>query len=155
MKRALLAAIFVGLAMTDPSTATEETDYRLLEFAELDGWEEDDHQAALDVFLTTCRDMKSPDWRALCKAAASQTNAKTFFELFFRPVEIDDGKEALFTGYFEPELEGDTKPSSRYRYPLYRMPPEARTNRPWLSRREMEENGAMKNRGLEIVWVDD
>lgn len=155
MRRTFLAIIFAGLAMTDPSSAAEETEYRLLEFADLDGWEDDDHQAALDVFLNTCRDMKSPDWRALCKAAAGQKNAKTFFELFFRPVEIDDGKEALFTGYFEPELDGDTKPSARYKYPIYSMPPEAKGTSRWLSRREIEEEPIMKGRGLEIVWVDD
>lgn len=155
MKRAVFAALFAGLAMTEPTQAAEETEVKVLQFAELDGWNDDDHQAALDVFLTTCRDMKAPDWRALCRAAAEQTNAKTFFEMFFRPVEISDGKPALFTGYFEPELDGDIRPSSRYRYPLYRMPPEAKGKPKWLSRREIEESPELKGRGLEIAWVDD
>ena len=154
MKRFLLAAITAGLAMTGAGKAAEETDYRILEFSQLDGWESDDHAAALKVFLSTCGDMKSPDWKGLCRAAAEQTNAKAFFELFFRPVEISDGKPALFTGYFEPELDGDLYRSDRFRFPVYALPPEARDGR-WISRRDMEETRAMEGRGLEIAWVDD
>lgn len=155
MIRGLLAAITLGFAMTDPAAAAEEIEYDILTFDQLDGWAEDDHAAALDVFRNTCRDMRSPDWRALCRAAEEQTNARAFFELFFRPVAISDGAPALFTGYFEPELTGSRRPSARYRYPVYKMPPEAKRTNQWLSRRQIEENGVMTGRGLEIAWVDD
>lgn len=154
MKRFLLAAITAGLVMTEAASAAEETEIRILEFSELDGWEKDNHAEALAVFLNTCSDMKSPDWKGLCRAARDQTNAKAFFELFFRPVQITDGKPALFTGYFEPELDGDLYRSERFRFPIYKLPPEARDGA-WLSRRELEETGAMEGRGLEIAWVDD
>jgi len=154
MIRGLLAAITLGFAMTDPAAA-EEIEYEILTFDQLEGWAEDDHAAALDVFRNTCRDMRSPDWRALCRAADEQTNARAFFELFFRPVVISDGDPALFTGYFEPELSGSRRPSARYRYPVYKMPPEAKRATQWLSRRQIEQNGTMKGRGLEIAWVDD
>lgn len=154
MKRFLLAVITAGLIMTEATSAAEETEIRILEFSELDGWEKDNHAEALAVFLNTCSDMKSPDWKGLCRAAEDQTNAKAFFELFFRPVQITDGKPALFTGYFEPELQGDLYRSERFRFPIYKLPPEARDGA-WLSRRELEETGAMKGRGLEIAWVDD
>ncbi|WP_375687912.1 murein transglycosylase A [Pseudooceanicola sp. LIPI14-2-Ac024] len=126
----------------------------ILTFDQLDGWAADDHQAALDVFLETCGDMDAPDWRALCAAARDQTNARAFFELFFRPVLIEDGAPGLFTGYFEPELDGALTPDDRHRYPLYQMPPEAKEG-VFLSRREIEEGEHLKNRGLEIAWVDD
>ena len=154
MKRFLLAVITAGLIMTEATSAAEETEIRILEFSELDGWEKDNHAEALAVFLNTCSDMKSPDWKGLCRAAEDQTNAKAFFELFFRPVQLTDGKPALFTGYFEPELEGDLYRSERFRFPIYKLPPEARDGA-WLSRRELEETGAMKGRGLGIAWVDD
>ena len=154
MKRFLLATITAGLVMTEAASAAEETEIRILEFSELDGWEKDNHAEALAVFLNTCSDMKSPDWKGLCRAARDQTNAKAFFELFFRPVQITDGKPALFTGYFEPELDGDLYRSERFRFPIYKLPPEARDGA-WLSRRELEETGAMEGRGLEIAWVYD
>ncbi len=135
--------------------AASETSYKILEYSDLDGWQDDDHQAALSVFLNTCMDLKDPDWKSLCALASQQKQARAFFELFFRPVLIEDGNDPLFTGYFEPELDGATRPSDRYRYPLYRMPPEAKSARVWLTRREIETSDQMKGRGLEIAWVDD
>ena len=129
--------------------------YTVMEFDQLDGWEKDDHAAALQVFLNTCKDMKDVDWRALCRFAADDPDPRQFFELLFRPVLIEDGNDALFTGYFEPELDGDLYRSSRYRYPVYRMPTEALQSNPWLSRREILTSGVMSGRGLEIAWVDD
>ena len=48
------------------SGAHSETVSSILDFAQLDGWAHDDHAAALEVFLGTCRDLKDPDWTAHC-----------------------------------------------------------------------------------------
>lgn len=148
----LRAAILAGLMMHGGAAASE-TEYSILEFSDLEGWVVDDHGAALSVFRNTCRDFKDPDWRTLCQVAADQKDARAFFELFFRPVLIEDGKKAMFTGYFEPELDGSLTPSSRYRYPVYRMPKGAKSAGVWRSRRQIETSADM--RGLEIAWVDD
>lgn len=134
-----------------------EVTHRILDFDELDGWTADNHGAALAVFLNTCADLDDPDWQSLCALARTQdpAAARAFFELLFRPVLIEDGQPGLFTGYFEPELDGARFPSGRFRYPLYRMPPEAKAANPWLSRRDILTSGVMNNRGLEIAWVDD
>lgn len=132
-----------------------DVSYEVLTFEQLDGWAEDDHAAALKVFKNTCRDMKDPDWSALCSYADADPDPRQFFELLFRPVVINDGQEALFTGYFEPELSGSRRRSSRYRYPIYKMPNEAKQNGPWLTRRQILEGNALVGRGLEIAWVDD
>jgi membrane-bound lytic murein transglycosylase A len=156
MIRPLLAALTTGLAMSGtPPNADSGPIHEILTFDDLDGWEEDDHAAALAVFLNTCSDMSEPDWRALCSVARDAGNARQFFELFFRPVKTTDGAEALFTGYFEPELDGSPTPTARYRFPIYAMPPEARSNSPWLSRRDILNGSALSGRGLEICWVDD
>ncbi|AHM03464.1 Membrane-bound lytic murein transglycosylase A precursor [Roseibacterium elongatum DSM 19469] len=147
----ILALGLVIALLPRPSLA--ETSVRLLDYADLDGWAEDDHAAALSVFQSTCRDMDGAEWPAVCAMAETTTDARVFFELLFRPVLIGGEATALFTGYFEPELQGSTRRTSRYRYPVYRMPPEA-TGR-WLSRREIEESGVLEDRGLEIAWVDD
>ena len=127
--------------------------YQLLQFDELDGWAEDDHQAAFDVFLSTCGDMRDPAWEAICAVAHEGHEARGFFERFFTPVLIEDGKEALFTGYFEPELRGSLNRGGPYQYPLYRQP--SGVSSPWLTRREIEETGALTGKGLEIAWIDD
>lgn len=148
------AALFLML-MATIAVRAEEVTHTVLDFDDLKGWEADDHEKALEAFLLTCPDLDDPDWRALCALAQQKPDASDFFQLFFRPVLIEDGKKALFTGYFEPELSGSLSPGSRYRYPLYRKPPEAQGAAPWLSRREIEAGVAMQGRGLEIVWVDD
>lgn len=135
------------------SGAVADEPARLLNFSDLDGWADDDHAAALDVFRSTCRDMDGADWQTVCTISEAATDARAFFELFFRPVLVGGDSTALFTGYFEPELDGSLVRTARYRYPLYRMPPEARGR--WLSRREIEDSGVLEDRGLEIAWVDD
>ena len=150
----LLAGAAMIAAATGPGA---EPSREILGFDQLDGWENDDHAAALAAFLVTCPDLDDPDWRALCAVAQQHdpAGARAFFELFFRPVLVRDGQEALFTGYFEPELNGSMHPTDRFRYPLYRMPDEARDANPWLTRREILTGEAMRGRGLEIAWVDD
>ncbi|WP_417677984.1 murein transglycosylase A [Pseudodonghicola sp.] len=160
MIRALRAACLAGVLVMAPGVAgaaEAEPIHEILRFDQLDGWAADDHAAALSVFLQTCPDMTDPDWHSLCAVAQQQKpeSARAFFELFFRPVLITDGRDPLFTGYYEPELEGSRYPTVRFRYPLYKMPPEARAQNPWLTRREILATGVMENRGLEIAWVDD
>ena len=135
--------------------AQAELNYTVLSYDQLDGWAADDHAAALSTFRNTCIDFDDPDWRALCAFANQDPDPKGFFELFFRPVLIEDGADALFTGYFEPELSGSRFRGGRYQFPVYAMPREARVNRPWYTRRQILESGVMDGRGLEIAWVDD
>lgn len=154
---AALRSILLAGAVVSAAGAAAEPTYDILRFDQLDGWDRDDHAAALSAFLITCPDLDDPDWRSLCALARQHRPeaARAFFELLFRPVLIRDGAEALFTGYFEPELEGSRHPTERFRYPLYRMPAEAQSATPWLSRRDLLASGVMQNRGLEIAWVDD
>ncbi|WP_425040063.1 murein transglycosylase A [Primorskyibacter sp. S187A] len=135
--------------------AQDDITTEILRFDDLDGWAEDDHSAALAVFRNTCMDFDDPDWQSLCALAGQVDDGRSFFELFFRPVLISQGKGALFTGYYEPELDGSRQRSDRFRFPLYSMPEEARRNQPWYTREQLLTSGIMEGRGLEIVWVDD
>jgi len=118
------------------------------------------------------------DWRAACTAAARTADtrraARNFFERHFLPVTLQRPGRAsgLFTGYYEPEAEGALKPDEHYRYPLLSRPDDlvaftpaearvagTRYGRrvggrpvPYFTRREIE-SGALKGRGLEIVWL--
>ncbi|MFL6203379.1 MAG: murein transglycosylase A [Thermoanaerobaculia bacterium] len=144
-------------------------------FADLPGWKEDDLSGALAAFLRSCR--RSPS--AACGAAARAGSARTFFESSFQPfaVSAGDDPEGLFTGYYEPQLQGSRKRSDRYRVPLYIRPPdlvtvdlgdfreELKGQRiagrveegalvPYPDRKSIEE-GALSGKDLELVWVDD
>lgn len=141
--------------MNGPASSESGLTYEILGFNDLNGWASDNHAEALTVFVETCRDFDDPDWTALCELAKETTDARAFFELLFRPVLIRDGQEMLFTGYFEPELDGSPYRTAKYRFPIYKMPDEAKRNRPWLTRRQILNSGVMEGRGLEIAWVDD
>lgn len=150
-------AVLLGVFLMAANASGAEIRHEIIAFSDLQGWEKDDHAAALSVFVSTCQDMDEPDWRNLCSVAKAQDpeNARSFFELFFRPVVIRDGQPAMFTGYFEPELDGARAPGGPFRYPVYKMPAAARSASQWLTRRQILSSGVMDNRGLEIAWVDD
>ena len=80
--------------------------------------------------------------------------------------------DVLFTGYYEPLLEGSWVRTDKYKYPLYRPPPdilmekisrnETRIGRkengrivPYYTRREIDVEGVLQDRGLELLWVSD
>lgn len=156
MKRALFGAIIFGLlGISGPNSASGEITHRILSFQELQGWEDDNHEAALQAFLETCPDLRGPEWQSLCALATQAPAAKPYFELLFRPVLIGGEATALFTGYFEPELDGSRVRTARFRYPVYRMPTDLAPGSTWYSRADIELRGLLENKGLEIAWVDD
>lgn len=147
-----LASVLIALGLA-AAPVQSETTHTLLDFTDLDGWDRDDHAAALATFRNTCPDLPDPEWAALCALADTAPDARTFFELFFRPVLVDGDDPALFTGYFEPELDGSLTRTARFRYPLYRLPDTPALRR--LTRSQIDSGGALDGRGLELAWVDD
>jgi len=146
------AALLLLLAlMATPAPA------QVFDYESLPGWAEDDHLAALKTFRTTCDLMDDADWRPVCKLSRdvddNEAAARQFFELLFKPVLIGT-PPALFTGYYEPELEGSPVRTPRFAYPIYRRPPELRDGVVWYDRATIE-RGILAGRGLEIAWLDD
>ncbi len=106
--------------------------------------------------------------------------AKEFAERFELIPSTTDGAflDVLFTGYYQPVIEGSLVSTAQYRYPLYgkpadliaaeevTLPPGPRTERivgrlegenfvPYYSRREIDVLGLLRGRGYEIAWVKD
>jgi len=97
----------------------------------------------------------------------------------FLEVTIEnDKKPVLLTGYYEPVLEGSLESGGEYQYPIYRRPddlveissPEEAPGGPlpkrmvridngralpYYSRREIDTEGRLRGKGLELVWVKD
>lgn len=143
------------------------------DFRGLPGWIDDDHAQALPALQRTCRWVASQpagkplgpnpaagttsDWRPICEALrglpdSQPETARRFFEDHFTPIALSDGQEGLFTGYYEVELRGSWTRTERYNVPLYKAP--KRTKRGLPSRARITD-GALKGKGLEILWVDD
>ncbi len=151
--RASLVLLSVAAALMTASPPRAE----VLDFESLDGWLDDDHLAGLTSFLNTCDLIDQPDWQPICAMAADvpkdDASARSFFELFFKPVIVGT-PPALFTGYFEPELDGSPTRSGRFKYPIYARPPDLREGVAYHTRAAIE-GGAIAGRGLEIAWLDD
>jgi membrane-bound lytic murein transglycosylase A len=99
------------------------------------------------------------------------------FEFFPSPGQDGRGT-VIFTGYYVPVLEGSRVRTDRYRYPLYRKPddlvvvsPGKRNSRngsepligrmehgelvPYYTRDEIDRQGVLNGRRIELLWVDD
>lgn len=130
---------------------------QILPFSALQGWQDDNHSAALNVFVQSCPRLQGPDWAPVCalarSAQSSPAAAKAFFEMLFLPTVIGS-PPALFTGYYEPELQGARRQGGRFQYPIYATPPDLVDGQPYKSRAAIE-GGALRGKGLEIAWLDD
>jgi membrane-bound lytic murein transglycosylase A len=88
-----------------------------------------------------------------------------------------DGR-VLFTGYFEPILQGRLRPDRTFKYPIYRKPDDlikidlslfneefkgksivaridGKSVIPYYSRQQIAQAGALDGKGLELAWLKD
>ncbi len=150
----MLRAAALVLLLAAPAAAQVER--RVLDWSELDGWAGSDPAGALPAFRETCPDLTARDWASLCALAfdIEDAEARGYFQALFRPVLITDVAAPLFTGYFEPEIDGALAPGGRYLHPIYRRPEDLPRGGPSLTRAEIEA-GALAGQGHEIAWLDD
>ncbi|WND03703.1 murein transglycosylase A [Temperatibacter marinus] len=168
-------------------------------FTQLQGWQGDKLTPALKAFQTSCKKLilrpakrsmgagiggTVGDWHPACKEAlilnsSSSEEARSFFEKNFQPFSVayDDRTEGVFTGYYEPLLQGSYKQSKRYSTPLLARPQElvmvdlgtfrhdlkgrriaGRVEKgrlvPYPDRKAIDA-GALNNKTEALLWVDD
>lgn len=115
--------------------------------------------------------------RSATSGEIREERIKDAFDVYKSAGRRENG-EALFTGYYEPVLEGSLKRTGRHRYPIYKKPEDSividlgkfkgkfegeqivvRLENgeivPYFSREDIDEKGCLKDRGLEIAWVAD
>lgn len=185
-----------------PAEVEDKLTLRPVSFGDLDGWQSDDMRASVRAFARSCQAMLRRDddravgpdarmgtigqWRDVCQTAVEldidslrKEDARTFFESSFKPYLSGNGDnpEGLFTGYYEPELNGQLTRGGDFQTPLYLKPDDMVTIdlgefrddlngtklvgrvsgdrvKPYFNRAEIED-GALVDRDLELVWVDD
>ena len=100
--------------------------------------------------------------------AAKQQKIRETFD-FYKSVGDDKMGRVIFTGYYEPVLNGSMEKTTKYRYPLYSTPAETvalnsgklvgRMHKgevlPHYKRAEIDGDKSLAGRNLEIVWLDD
>lgn len=185
-----------------PAPSDEDAALMLAEvkFEDVPGWGGADHSVILPAFLKSCdvlakkpldQDMgtdprmgKISDWVDICSDArkirpGNQVEVNFFFQSRFVPYRASNNQNTtgLFTGYYEPELEGRWGREGEYSIPIYSRPNDlilanlgehreelkgtqlagrVIKNRfvPYNTRAEINA-GALEGRGLEILWVKD
>jgi membrane-bound lytic murein transglycosylase A len=115
--------------------------YAPVAWADIAGWNEDDHLQAFSAFRASCKPIAaqrnpSADAKALglslrdpCLAAKAAdisdgAKARAFFEAHFLPLRISrlgEG-EGFVTGYYEPVIDGSRTQTDVYTVPVYRRP---------------------------------
>lgn len=96
----------------------------------LAGWSRESHAEVLGVFQQTCLSLqRRATWRSVCAQARTTgtdaASARMFFEREFVPYRvtpIEQGKEGLMTGYFEPFLDGSAVRQAPFLVPVYGQP---------------------------------
>ena len=96
----------------------------------------------------------------------------------YRSIGSDGRSKVLFTGYYEPVLQGSMHPSPDYPYPVYRKPDDwvsvslgrfnpkyegeriigryvNQTVIPFFSREDIDSKGSLEQNGYELLWVSD
>jgi membrane-bound lytic murein transglycosylase A len=125
---ALLASL---LGCTGPAPQPAGLRLTQVRFSDLPQWNVS--QAALASFQRSCAVLTAKpdseamggyagtvgDWRAVCGGTNSE--ARNFFEQNFTPFAIGGG-EALFTGYYEPEIRGRSRRQGAFQTPVYGLP---------------------------------
>ena len=185
-----------------PEPPPEQLVLEPVAFDDLPGWTEDPVEDALPALRRSCLRMRFlgpareirpieqggtvADWLPFCDvvleieegaAAASTLRSALQEHLAAFAVRNNARDEGLFTGYYEPTLQGSRRRTTRYRYPLYLRPRDivsvdlgrfreefdgrrvagrlvGNELRPYHDRAAIDD-GALSRKGLELVWVDD
>lgn len=136
-----------------------------LDYADLPGWESDDHLTALAAFQRSCSapslGVTTQEGRSIepllleiCTQAQSidgapdRNAAKVFFERWFRPAVVEE--PGFLTAYFEPVVTGARVPSGSRTTPLRTMPAGSEA----LPERAAIEDGALDDRTTALVFLD-
>jgi len=157
---------------------------KLLTFAQLEGWQNDDTALAFATFMKSCaailqasagerrnRPLLAGLYNACDHGKAAGTldgtQARKFFEANFKPVRVMPGvrtfgyytgPEGFFTGYYETEFAGSRVETDEYKVPIYHPPAKLSGKKTKVFAqydRKQIVAGALAGKGLEICWVKD
>jgi membrane-bound lytic murein transglycosylase A len=128
------------------------------QFALLPGWNAGDSTRAVAAFRRSCGViLRTPadrgmggsgyagtagDWRGACSSlpqSADRARARSWFEATFVPFAVNTASngEALFTGYYEPEIHASRTRHGSYTTPIYGVPRDLVTADLGLFRKEL------------------
>ena len=127
-----------------PEKATPTDIYVPVTFRDLSGWNDANFEASLSAYERSCSRIKwkkadrsfGPSnrtglvkhWQEICDHLEDgKSDPRRFFESWFDPwlvlpEEEADAGDGLFTGYYEPALNGARQLGGRFQHPIYKRP---------------------------------
>jgi len=98
--------------------------------------------------------------------------------VIFQAVGVNQKKEVIFTGYYQPVLEARTHRDKEFKYPIYRLPPdlqvidlgeinpklkgekialriEGNRIKPYFDRKAIDQSLVLSGKGLELLFLKD
>jgi peptidoglycan lytic transglycosylase A len=180
---AALALVALTAILVWRDTVDDQAAIRLvpISFAEIEGWDRDDHAAALATFRKSCRKRSKSNPACAALPANDETidrkTARAFFETHFVPHRVEAEERGLVTGYYEPEVTGSWDRTNDTQVPVYGRPEDLiqvtpdelrafynasfsvgrRTGEdlvPYYTRADIDA-GALDGQGLELLYLDD
>lgn len=165
------------------SEFTAETKLSKVDFAQLKGFETDNVSEALPALRKSCSVLKKKyrQWRGVCDKLDNSFESDQKFRVFlkenFQPYAVNNSQKGLFTGYYEPEIEGSLVQTKDCATPVYGLPQdiiridlekfnpkykgeilfgrqEGKEITPYLTRKEIE-TGKTKVPADIIAWVKE
>ena len=148
--RFTIIGLLLVLASCGVPPGPPRLDLDRISFSDIEGWRDDAQSRALTAFRRSCVKMSAApddrplgralgahggiggligDWRTPCAAAIAvpagdDPAAREFFEAHFTAFRMSDRgeSEGLFTGYYEPLLNGSRAPGGRFTVPIHGLP---------------------------------
>lgn len=133
-------------------------------WSELPGFGADALHEAWNAWVRSC-ERPQPPHTSLCPevrrlSIASADEQRAWMTQRLQPYRVEPlqaGAESLLTGYYEPMLDASRVPTAAQQVPLYRLPADIATRKPWYTRQEIDTlpQARAALRGREIAYVSD
>lgn len=113
-------------------------------WADLPGWDGEDHAAALAAYRAGCGADKDPVGQEICRRARAagpldEAASRYFLETHFRPVPVGEpGQTGLLTAYYSPEYEARFSRQGEFTAPVRPRPDDLVDGKPYPERAEIE-----------------
>jgi membrane-bound lytic murein transglycosylase A len=147
-----------------PARTFGRSRWQPVRWSELPGFGSDALHEAWNAWIRSC-ERPQPPHAALCSevrrlSIGTAQEQRDWMMQRLQPYRVEPlqgGADGLLTGYYEPMLEGSRLPSAVHQVPLYRVPADLTTRRPWYSRQEIDTlpQARAALRGREIAYLAD